>query len=361
VTKEPSLRKNRSEEAFGNWRDILRGSITSAEALSGLLPVEVKTIFDVTSRYPFRINPYYLSLIQTQNDPIWRQAIPDAAEIENGFGEPDPLIEETLSPVPNLIHRYPDRVVLLVSNQCAMYCRFCMRKRRVGQLEAISTEETLEAAVDYIRRKPRVREVILSGGDPFLLETETIEAILIALRNISHVEILRIHSRTPCTLPQRITPRLADMLKKYHPLYVNTHFNHPLEITPVAAAACARLADAGIPMGNQSVFLKGVNDEADILTALFQKLLQIRVRPYYLHHPDLVRGTGHFRPTIERGLAMMAAIQGHSSGLCLPHYVIDVPGGGGKVPLLPEYIQSREGGNLRVRTYNGKTYDYPLT
>lgn len=359
--EENRILTKRSEDTFGNWRDILRRSITTAEALSRLLPVDYKMICDVASRYPFRINPYYLSLIQTQNDPIWRQAIPDAAEIENAFGTPDPLAEEILSPVSNLIHRYPDRVVLLVSNQCAMYCRFCMRKRRVGQPESLPTEETMEMALDYIGRKSRVREVILSGGDPFLLETDTIETILVALRNIPHVEILRIHSRTPCTLPQRITPRLVNMLKKYQPLYVNTHFNHPLEITPVAATACARLADAGIPLGNQTVFLKGVNDAAEILTALFQKLLQLRVRPYYLHHPDLVRGTGHFRPAIEKGLNMMAAIQGHTSGLCLPHYVIDVPGGGGKVPLLPEYIQSREGGNLTLRTYNGNTYDYPLT
>ena len=360
MTEERAL-NYRSEDAFGNWRDILGRSVTTAEALARLLPMDFKTICDVASRYPFRINPYYLSLIQTQNDPIWRQAIPDAAEIDDGFGAPDPLAEETLSPVPHLIHRYPDRVVLLVSHQCAMYCRFCMRKRQVGQSEAIPVEETLEAAVDYLRKQPGVREVILSGGDPFLLETDAIEAILMALRKIPHLEILRIHSRTPCTLPQRITVRLADMLKKYQPIYVNTHFNHPLEITPVAAEACARLADAGIPLGNQTVFLKGVNDAADILTVLFQKLQQIRVRPYYLHHPDLVRGTGHFRPSIEKGLEMMAAIQGHTSGLCLPHYVIDVPGGGGKVPLLPEYIQSREGGKLWVRTYNGKTYDYPLT
>lgn len=358
--EESSALENKSENRVDSWRDLLRGSITTAEALSRHLPVDLKTISLVADCYPFRINPYYLSLIQHHKDPIWRQAIPDAAEIENPFGALDPLAEERLSPVPNLIHRYPDRAVLLVSNQCAMYCRFCMRKRRVGQAESISIDETLEAAVDYIRKEPRVREVILSGGDPFLLETDTIEEILIALRKIPHVEILRIHSRTPCTLPQRITPRLAGMLKKYQPLYVNTHFNHPLEITPIAAAACARLADAGIPLGNQTVFLKGVNDEAEIMTMLFQKLLQIRVRPYYLHHPDLVRGTGHFRPSIEKGLEMMAAIQGHTSGLCLPHYVIDVPGGGGKVPLLPAYIQSREEGNLIVRTYSGKIYEYPV-
>lgn len=351
--------KDENDNSFGSWRDILHGSITSPDALVRYLPVDFRTISEVAACYPFRINPYYLSLIQTHKDAIWRQAVPDVAEIEDSSGARDPLAEETLSPVPNLIHRYPDRVVLLVSSQCAMYCRFCMRKRRVGQPEAFPAEETVESAVGYIRKQLRVREVILSGGDPFLLETDRIGAILIELRKIPHVEIIRIHSRTPCTLPQRITPRLVEMLKKYQPLYVNTHFNHPVEITPVAAAACARLADAGIAIGNQTVLLKEVNDDPEIMTALFQKLLRIRVRPYYLHHPDLVRGTGHFRPSIEKGLEIMAGIQGHTSGLCLPHYVIDVPGGGGKVPLLPRYIQCRKEGNLKVRTYSGMTYDYP--
>jgi lysine 2,3-aminomutase len=355
-----STLKNENKNTRENWREILRRSITTAEALSQHLPIDLKTVSEVADCYPFRINPYYLSLIQRHKDPIWLQAIPDMAEIEDTLGAPDPLAEEIQSPVPNLIHRYPDRVVLLVSNQCAMYCRFCMRKRRVGSSQSISLNETIDGAADYIRRNPRIREVILSGGDPFLLETDTVEKILFALRKIPHVEILRIHSRTPCTLPQRITLRLTDMLKKYQPLYVNTHFNHPLEITPLAATACARLADAGIPLGNQTVFLKGVNDSAEIMTELFQKLLQIRVRPYYLHHPDPVRGTGHFRPTIEKGVGIMAAIQGHTSGICLPHYVIDVPGGGGKVPLLPMYIKSRDEAKLIVRTYSGKTYDYPV-
>jgi lysine 2,3-aminomutase len=358
--KKISAFENENENTGDNWRELLRRSITTAEALSRHLPIDLKTVSDVADCYPFRINPYYLSLIQHHRDPIWRQAIPDTAEIEDTSDAPDPLAEEILSPVPNLIHRYPDRVVLLVSNQCAMYCRFCMRKRRVGPSQLISLKETLEGATDYIRREPRIREVILSGGDPFLLETDTVEKILIALRKIPHVEIIRIHSRTPCTLPQRMTFRLTDMLKKYQPLYVNTHFNHPLEITPIAAAACARLADAGIPLGNQTVFLKGVNDTAEIMTELFQKLLQIRVRPYYLHHPDPVRGTGHFRPSIEKGIEIMAAIQGHTSGICLPHYVIDVPGGGGKVPLLPTYIQGRDAGNLIVRTYSGETHEYPV-
>ncbi|MFH0726089.1 MAG: KamA family radical SAM protein [Pseudomonadota bacterium] len=351
--------ENKNENTV-NWRDLLRRSITTAEALARHLSIDPITVSEVANCYPFRINPYYLSLIHHPKDPIWRQAIPDAAEIEDTMGMPDPLAEEVLSPVPNLIHRYPDRVVLLVSNQCAMYCRFCMRKRRVGPSQSISLEETMEAAADYIRKEPRVREVILSGGDPFLLETGTVEKILITLRSIPHVEIIRIHSRTPCTLPQRITPALTDMLKKYQPLYVNTHFNHPLEITPIAAAACARLADAGIPLGNQTVFLKGVNDSAEVMRELFQKLLQIRVRPYYLHHPDPVRGTGHFRPSVEKGIEIMAAIQGHTSGICLPHYMIDMPGGGGKVPLLPAYIRGREAGKLIVRTYSGKTYEYPV-
>jgi lysine 2,3-aminomutase len=202
--------------------------------------------------------------------------------------------------------------------------------------------------------------VSLSGGDPFLLDTDALEKILLALRKIPHIEVIRIHTRAPCTLPQRITPRLAAMLKKFHPLYVNTHFNHPREITPEAAAACAELADAGISLGNQTVLLKGVNDNTGVMKRLFQKLIQIRVRPYYLHHPDPVRGTGHFRVPIRKGLDIMAGIQGHTSGLCLPHYVIDMPGGGGKVPLLPEYVQGVAAGRLTVKSYGGNLYEYPV-
>lgn len=339
---------------------MMHHSITTADALARHLPIDPDTVDRVARRYPFRVNPYYLSLIRDVGDPIWRQSIPDVAETRNDFGTPDPLAEEILSPVPNLIHRYPDRVVMLVSNQCAVYCRFCMRKRRVGHPAAAITDDTIAAALDYVRSQRRVRDVILSGGDPLLLETDALDNILGTLRAIPHVEIIRLHTRVPCTLPQRITRRLVGMLKQYHPLYVNTHFNHPREITPEARRACARLADAGIPLGNQSVLLKGVNDDPRIMRALCHALLRHRVRPYYLHHPDLVRGTAHFRPAVREGLSIMAALQGHTSGLCLPHYVIDVPGGGGKVPLLPDYVHGIEDGKLQVKTYEGKWVEYPV-
>jgi lysine 2,3-aminomutase len=343
-----------------NWHDLIHQSLTTAEALVQRLPVHPHPLAEIAGRYPFRINPYYFSLIEAPGDPIWRQVIPDAAELGDDSGSPDPLAEEPLSPVPHLIHRYPDRVVLLVSNRCAAYCRFCMRKRRVGKSAPAFTAARLAEAVAYIRRQSEVRDVILSGGDPLMLETHELEEILAALRAISHVEILRIHTRAPCTLPQRITPCLVEMLRGFSPLYVNVHFNHPREITAAAAAACARLADAGIPLGNQSVLLKGVNDSPEVLKILFRRLLEIRVRPYYLHHPDPVRGTGHFRPSIQAGLRVIAGLQGHTSGLCLPHYVIDVPGGGGKVPLLPEYIQGGDERLLRVKSYTGKVFEYPV-
>lgn len=344
-----------------NWHDLLHQSLTTAEALSRALPLARYPLAEICNRYPVRINPYYLSLIKGPGDPIWRQVVPDVAELDDEAGGcPDPLAEESLSPVPHLIHRYPDRVVLLVSNQCAAYCRFCMRKRRVGKAVPAFTADRLADAGAYLQRQRGVRDVILSGGDPLMLETDALEKILTVLRGISHIEVLRIHTRAPCTLPQRITPSLVEMLRTFFPLYVNVHFNHPREITAASAAACARLADAGIPLGNQSVLLKGVNDRPDVLKTLFQKLLTLRVRPYYLHHPDPVRGTGHFRPAIQDGLTVMAGLQGHTSGLCLPHYVIDVPGGGGKVPLLPEYLQGGEGSVLRVKTYTGKVYEYPL-
>ncbi len=343
-----------------NWHDILDQSLTTADAVARHLPVDRHRLAEICERYPLRINPYYFSLIEAPGDPIWRQVIPDAAELSDDSGCPDPLAEEPLSPVPHLIHRYPDRAVLLVSNQCAAYCRFCMRKRRVGKTASALTAVRLDAVVGYLRQQTRVRDVILSGGDPLMLETGELETILTALHGISHVEVLRIHTRVPCTLPQRITPSLVEMLRLFFPLYINVHFNHPREITAASAAACARLADAGIPLGNQSVLLKGVNDTPDVLKILFRRLLTLRARPYYLHHPDPVRGTGHFRLPIQTGLRVMAGLQGHTSGLCLPHYVIDVPGGGGKVPLLPEYIQGNDERVLRVKTYTGTVFEYPV-
>jgi lysine 2,3-aminomutase len=309
----------------------------------------------VAARYPVRISTHYLSLISEPGDPIWRQCIPDPRELDDDQ-LPDPLGEERLSPVPGLIHRYPDRVVWLVSDDCAVYCRFCMRKRRLGQSFPISEEDRI-AALGYIASHPGIRDVILSGGDPFMLPYAELDNLLCRLRAIPHVEIIRIGSRVPVVLPERITQELCTILKKHHPLYLNTHFNHPCEITPEAREACGRLADAGIPLGNQTVLLKGVNDDPATMTRLMQRLLAIRVRPYYLHQMDLVRGTGHFRTPVSCGVRIMAALRGHTSGLASPYYVIDLPEGKGKVPVLPESVR-RDGERLAIKTYTGEVVSY---
>lgn len=340
------------------WQKILSESITSLEQLARLLPIEVESLRPIVSRYPLRITRSYFNLIQRKDDPIWRQSIPDPRELDPDGLSVDPLNEENLTVSPGLIHRYPDRVVLLVCSACPTLCRFCTRKNRKKKDEAHWIQ--LEPAFEYIERRPAIREVILSGGDPFLLADDELEKILLKLRKISHLEIVRIHTRTPVTLPERITLGLCQMLKQYHPLYVNTQFNHPVEITPPSAKACLRLADAGLPIGNQTVLLKGVNDDPGVIKELMQKLLTIRVRPYYLHQMDLVRGTAHFRTPVQKGLEIMKHLRGHISGMATPTYVIDLPGGKGKVPLLPDDIK-REGNTLYLRNYLGEFVEYPDT
>lgn len=337
------------------WEKNLTSSVTSPEELSGLFRLETSTLAGVVDRYPMRITPYYLGLIEQPGDAIWRQCVPDPAELHDLSQSPDPLDEERLSPVPGLIHRYPDRVVWIVSSACAVYCRFCMRKRGVGCEDMAPAPQ--DEAIDYIASRPEIRDVILSGGDPLLLSDDRLDAILTALRRIPHVEIIRIGTRVPVTLPERITPKLVRMLKRHHPLYVNTHFNHPREITPHSAKACARLADAGIPLGNQTVLLKGVNDDPQVMRSLMQRLLAIRVRPYYIHQMDLVKGTAHFRTPVAQGVAVMAALRGHTSGLAVPHYVIDLPGGKGKVEVSSGRV-SHGGTKLHVTNYLGEAIEY---
>ncbi|GAB6093860.1 KamA family radical SAM protein [Desulfatiferula olefinivorans] len=342
-----------------HWQDLLAESVVSPAPLNAVFGRDLSDRSAVIVRYPMRINPYYLSLIRDPDDALGRQAVPDLRELEGPLTA-DPLDETGQSPVPNLIHRYPDRVVFLVSDTCAMFCRHCMRKRSIGRVAPIPPSDTLAAGIDYIRRTPAVRDVILSGGDPLMLPTETLDKILTGIRKARHVEIIRIHSRMPCTLPMRITDRLVRMIARHHPVFVNTHFNHPDEITPQAARACARLADAGIPLGCQTVLLKGVNDDPAVMQALMRKLLTIRVRPYYLHHPDPVAGTAHFRPSVETGLAVIRGLRGHTSGMAVPHYVIDLPGGKGKVPLSPYAVSKLPDNMIRVENYLGDLCDYPL-
>jgi lysine 2,3-aminomutase len=311
----------------------------------------------VAARYPVQITGYYAGLIKTEGDAVWRQCMPDVLELEDNDQCPDPLNENVLSPTPGLIHRYPDRVVLLVSNRCPVYCRFCMRKRLVGGSDAPMDDYELESALKYIAAHPEVHDVILSGGDPLMLDDASLITILTGLRAIHHVKIIRIGTRVPVTFPERITSGLCAMLKKYHPLYINTHFNHPDEITESSATACALLADAGIPLGNQTVLLKGVNDNVDTMRSLMAGLLELRVKPYYLHQMDLVKGTAHFRTSVRVGLEILRGLRGYISGMAVPHYVIDLPGGKGKVAIIPDDFVI-EGTRLLLRTYTGEVVVY---
>ena len=347
------------EEAMEPWKRMLSKNVTTAEELGSLFDVEEEETQRVVARYPMAINRYYLGLIRNKGDGIYRQAVPDIREITEDEGLEDPLNEEGLSPVPGLTHKYPDRVLFLVSGQCAMYCRFCNRKRKVGRSSMV-TRETVREGIAYIKGNKKIRDVLLSGGDPLLLSDRDLYVLLSKLRAISHLEIIRIGTRVPCTLPQRVTQRLADMLKGFHPLYINTHFNHPAEITAEASLACARLVDAGIPLGCQTVLLKGINDDPAVMRILMQKLLAIRVRPYYLFQADRAKGTSHFWTPLEKGVEILGALQGYTSGLCVPRFMIDLPGGGGKIPLVPDYVMGEGKGHLRLKNYLGEEYIYPL-
>jgi lysine 2,3-aminomutase len=339
------------------WQKLLQASITRPSEVTRRFGIDPRPLEAVAERYPMRINPYYLGLIRSVGDPIWRQAIPSEEELHDTVCPIDPLNEENQSPVPNLVHRYPDRALFLVCSECAMYCRFCTRKRKVGGENMIIDQKSIDGGLAYIRSHPEIRDVILSGGDPLLLSDDRLEAILKGLRAIPTVEIIRIGSRVPVVLPQRITPALVRMLRRYHPLYINTHFNHPDEVTETSARACGRLADVGIPLGNQSVLLRGVNDDPEVMKRLMQKLLTIRVKPYYIYQADMVQGTNHFRTSVEEGLAVIQALRGHTSGMAVPAYVIDAPGGGGKIPLLPEYLQHL-GSDVVLKNYRGDLYHY---
>jgi lysine 2,3-aminomutase len=341
-----------------HWQKALNKSLTCLEELAELFEIDIEPLKPVVERYPMRITRYYLSLIKKTGDPIWLQCVPDLRELKGDNLPIDPLNEDGLTPVPGLIHRYPDRVVLLVSSVCPTLCRFCMRKSRINPQRTLNSGNSIDAGMKYIEGNSTIRDVILSGGDPLLLSDDVLEGILSRLHVIPHIEMIRINTRTPVTLPERITLRLCRMLKRYHPLYMNTHFNHPSEITPQSADACARLANAGIPLGNQTVLLRGVNHDPEVMKKLMQKLLTIRVRPYYIHQMDLVHGTGHFRTPIGQGLEIMAALRGHTSGMANPYYVIDLPGGKGKVPILPDDVK-RKGRTLLLRNYLGEVVEYP--
>jgi len=340
------------------WQRILSETITDIDTLSKFVKIDKKKMRRVTEKYPLGINPYYLSLIKKHGGPIWRQCIPDTIEIIHKIGRSDPLMEERYTPIEGLVHRYRDRVLLMVSNMCAGYCRFCTRKRKVGLKDKVVRKEDFKKAFNYIKKRKYIRDVIISGGDPLLIHDDTIEYYLKELKKIKHIQIIRIDSRTPCVLPQRITPKLCNMLKKYHPIYFNTHFNHYNEITRESKKACNMLADAGVIMGNQTVLMRGVNDDSRVLKRLFEELLMIRVKPYYLYLPDAVKGTYHFRVSISRSLKIMRELIGHTSGLAIPHLILDLKHGGGKTPLLPSYIIRHKDNRYVFKNFEGKKFFY---
>ena len=365
-----NIEKDGPISQWQNWRWQVRNSVNDVKTFEELLGVELgekvrNDFLNTVEKFPMSVTPYYLSLIDTdnvQNDPVFMQSFPSPSElIISKHDMLDPLHEDEDSPVPSIIHRYPDRVLFLVSNTCAMYCRHCTRKRRVGDLDSIPHRNEISEGLDYIRQNPKVRDVLLSGGDPFLLSDSYLEWILSELHKIEHVEIIRIGTRTPVVLPYRITDKLVDMLKKYHPLWINTHFNHPRELTRSSRTALAKLADAGIPLGNQSVLLAGVNDCPRIMRVLLHKLVQNRVRPYYLYQCDLSEGLSHFRTPVGKGIEILESLIGHTSGFCIPTYVIDAPGGGGKIPVMPNYLISWSTNKVVLRNYEGviTTYKEP--
>ncbi|HHW44037.1 MAG TPA: lysine 2,3-aminomutase [Desulfotomaculum sp.] len=353
-----------TDEEWNDWRWQISHRITDVEQLSPFIELTEEEKGEIAAclrKFRMAITPYYASLMHPTDCrcPVRLQAVPRREELACTRGDMrDPLHEDIDSPVPGLTHRYPDRVLFLVTDCCAMYCRHCTRRRLAGQRDRSMPRAQVDRAIAYIRNDPAVRDVLISGGDPLTLTDEQLEYVLGKLRAIRHVEIIRIGTRTPVVLPQRITPELCSMLEKYHPLWINTHFNHPREITPEAAEACARLAGAGIPLGNQSVLLREINDSPDVMRELVHRLLQIRVRPYYLYQCDLSEGIGHFRTPVSTGIEILENLRGHTTGLAVPTYVIDAPGGGGKIPVGPNYLLSQAPGKVVLRNFEGNVYLY---
>lgn len=349
-----------------DWHWQLQNRITSLFALKRFIRLskdELKAFQLSHEILPLSITPYYLSLLNSHDasQPLRKSVIPTHHEFIRAAGDQDdPLAEDEDSPVHGLVHRYPDRVLFLVTNSCSVYCRYCTRSRMVG--ECVSrplNQDDWSKAIQYITDHPEIRDVLISGGDPLTLEDSSIEWLLKNIRQIPHVEMIRIGSKVPAVLPQRITPALCKILKKYHPLYLSLHFTHPDELTPETAKACHRLADAGIPLGSQTVLLTGINDQISTMKTLMQGLLRIRVKPYYIFQCDPIVGSSHLRAPIEKGLEIIQGLRGHTSGYAVPAYVIDAPGGGGKIPLLPDYYQGREGNEIILKNYENNYFRYP--
>lgn len=367
VSRRKELFPEVTDAQWDDWKWQVKNRIETLDQLKKyvkLTPEEEEGVKKTLSTLRMAITPYYISLINPDdsNDPIRKQAIPTGAETHQSAADLlDPLHEDEDSPTPGLTHRYPDRVLLLITDMCSMYCRHCTRRRFAGQKDAESPSERIDKAIEYIARTPQVRDVLLSGGDALMVSDAKLEDIIKRLRAIPHVEIIRIGSRVPVVCPQRITDDLVNMLKKYHPIWLNTHFNHPNEVTEESARACARLADAGVPLGNQSVLLRGINDCVHVMKKLVHELVKIRVRPYYIYQCDLSMGLEHFRTPVSKGIEIMEGLRGHTSGYAVPTFVVDAPGGGGKTPVMPQYVISQAPGKVVLRNFEGviTTYTEP--
>ncbi len=356
-----------ADKDWNNWHWQVRHRICSQSQLKRFLRLsaeEENAFTCLDTKIPLGITPYYMSLLPEDipEHPLRRTVVPTLHEFFKMPGEEnDPLGEDTHSPVHGLVHRYPDRVLLLLTDFCAAFCRYCTRSRMIGRGTINAGGARLEKAFEYIRNTPAIRDVLLSGGDPLTLSDARLDWILANLRSIPHVEIVRIGSKVPAVLPQRVTPQLVKMLRKYHPLWMSLHFTHPDECTPETYKACRMLADGGIPLGSQTVLLKGINDNKETMTALVHQLMKMRVKPYYLYQCDPVTGTGHFRTPVEKGIEIIRSLRGHTSGYAVPHYVIDAPGGGGKIPLMPDYVVGKTADEILLTNYEDKIFSYPLS
>lgn len=365
--KDIELWKDVTHEEWSDWKWQVRNRITDVEGLKKVIeivPSEEEAIEKCLKTLRMAITPYYACLMDVKNpkDPVRMQAVPTASEIRHSKADMnDPLDEDEDSPVKGLTHRYPDRVLFLITDMCAMYCRHCTRRRFAGATDSCMPLNRIDDAIAYIRETPRVRDVLLSGGDALMIDDDKLEYIIKKLREIPHVEVIRIGTRVPVVNPMRITKELVEMLKKYHPIWVNVHFNHPKEITNESKKACEMLADAGIPLGNQSVLLRGVNDCINIQKELVHKLAMLRVRPYYIYQCDLSRGIEHFRTKVSKGIEIIEGLRGHTSGFCVPTFVVDAPYGGGKIPVMPEYVISMSPDKVILRNFEGviTTYTEP--
>jgi len=351
-------------DGWDDWRWQLANRIRTPQQLSATFPrwVGDPNLASVAAKYPMAITPYYASLIRRpdSSDPIFQMCVPRIQELADPpFLSPDPLEECHDMPVPGMVHRYPDRALVIATTMCSAYCRHCTRKRIAGTRETSITKRRLDQITAYLKEHPQISDVIVSGGDPLTMTTEHLEMVLSRLRQVPSVQIIRIGTRVPVVLPQRITDELCQMLRKYHPVWINTHFNHPQELTPEAIQACTRLADVGIPLGNQSVLLRGVNDRPQIIEQLCRGLVRMRVRPYYMYQCDLVRGVEHFRTPLSRGMEIMEYLRGRLSGIAIPTFVVDAPHGGGKIPVLPTYVVTQSPTHTVLRNYEGMLIAYP--